>query len=346
MGILRLYLALSVAFAHSINYTGNNFLFDGLASVKVFFLISGFIITYVLSNKYKNSVIYFYKVRFLRIFIPFIIVSIIIEISYFIWANYPRFLFILVNNFSIFETILVFFSNIFLFGSDLVAIISSNNNSLLKEGLIIPQSWSLPLELYFYLLSPFIINKRFLRLILFFISLILYLILFKIKKINYIDFSFFPNLFIFILGIFSCKLMFFFDLEKKFKLNLFIIKYINSIFLIMLSVIFLINFLNFEFDSSDRINMVIYVFIISFLLPIFFCVSSNLQNNLKKIDIYSGHLSYYVYLTHVFVYLVLIKLNFYFLDTKILYFFTLLFFTFVCFIFIDPIEKKVRTYLK
>ncbi len=39
MGILRLYLALSVAFAHSINYTVNNFLFDGLASVKVFFLI-------------------------------------------------------------------------------------------------------------------------------------------------------------------------------------------------------------------------------------------------------------------------------------------------------------------
>ena len=64
MGSLRFYLALSVAFGHSIAYTNETFLFDGHASVTIFFLISGFIITYVLLKNILVKQYYFIKIVF------------------------------------------------------------------------------------------------------------------------------------------------------------------------------------------------------------------------------------------------------------------------------------------
>jgi len=141
MGSLRFYLALSVAFGHSIAYTNETFLFDGHASVTIFFLISGFIITYVLLKKYSGQTVLFYKNRFLRIFVPFLFIMLIIEGAYFIFGNTPRTYYILENNYSSSSTLLLFFSNIFLFGSNWVNLLENN----LYEALIIPQSWSLPI---------------------------------------------------------------------------------------------------------------------------------------------------------------------------------------------------------
>ena len=68
MGVLRLYLALCVVAAH----TGNLFPWsahNGLQSVEIFFLISGFYMA-LIASKYDTAR-EFYASRFLRIYIPY-----------------------------------------------------------------------------------------------------------------------------------------------------------------------------------------------------------------------------------------------------------------------------------
>ena len=195
MGVLRIYLALSVAFSHSIVYTNETFLFDAHASVTIFFLISGFIMTYVLLKKYSDQIVLFYKNRFFRIFVPFLFIMLIIESAYFIFGNTPRAYYILENNYSSSSTLLLFFSNIFLFGSNWVNLLENN----MHEGLIIPQSWSLPIELLFYFFSPFIINAKIKKSLLFIFSLSLYLILLTLDKIDFAKYLFLSNLFFLLL---------------------------------------------------------------------------------------------------------------------------------------------------
>ena len=94
------------------------------------------------------------------------------------------------------------------------------------------------------------------------------------------------------------------------------------------------------------INMIFFNFSISLTLPIIFCVSSNLEHRYKEIDNFYGNQSYYIYLIYVFVYLVLIKLDYNLIDKKFTYFVTLIIFSYVSFKFIDYIEKKLRDYFK
>ena len=130
----------------------------------------------------------------------------------------------------------------------------------LHDGLIIPQSWSLHIELLFYLISPFIINTRFTKIFLFLFSLSLFSVLLYINKFNYLDYLFFSNLFFFILGIYSCKFTLCLNLEKKIKSNILIIRNINYLYFFIIFLILIMNYLNFEFESSDRVNSLIYIF--------------------------------------------------------------------------------------
>ena len=342
MGSLRFYLALSVAFGHSIAYTNETFLLDAHASVTIFFLISGFIITYILLKKYPDQTVLFYKNRFLRIFVPFLFIMLIIEGAYFIFGNTPRTYYILENNYSFSSTLLLFFSNIFLFGSNWVNLLENN----MHEGLIIPQSWSLPIELLFYFFSPFIINAKIKKLLLFIFSLSLYLILLTLNKIDFAKYLFLSNLFFFIIGIYSCKLMIKFNLEEKFKFNKFLKKFNNYFYFLILFFILFLNYLGFIFETSNMIIIIFFNFFIALTLPIIFCVSSNLKNHLKEVDNFFGTQSYYIYLTHVFVYLFLLKLNINLFNEKLTYVVTLIIFSYFCFKLIDPFEKKLRNYFK
>lgn len=342
MGTLRFYLALSVAFSHSAIYTGKTYLFDEHASVTIFFLISGFIITYVLSNKYKNQTLLFYKNRFLRIFVPFFLIMLFIETAYFIFGNTPRTYFILENNYSLFENILLFFSNIFLFGSNWVNVFDNN----LHEALVIPQSWSLPIELFFYFLAPFLINAKIKKLLLFIFSISTYLILLSFNKIEIAKYLFFPNLYFFIIGIYSCRIMISYNLEHKLKFNNFLKKFKNKIYFFILLIIILLNYLGIKFDSSNMIILIFFNLFIAFILPIIFSITSNFTGKYKNIDNFFGKQSYYVYLSHVFVYLVIIKLNIKFFNEKITYLIFLIIFSYIFYKLIDPVEKKLRSYSK
>ena len=112
--------------------------------------------------------------------------------------------------------LVVIFANLFIFGSDAIMFLQSTSNRLgieftpnfresfpqLHSFLVIPQAWSLPLELTFYLLIPLIYKNRKIIYLLFTLSIVS-----RVVTITYFgnidpwNYRFFPNaLFIFLTG--------------------------------------------------------------------------------------------------------------------------------------------------
>lgn len=181
MGIFRTLLALSVIFAH-IPF-GADVLVGGRYAVQLFYLVSGFLITHVLNeNPAYRNVPLFYANRALRIF-P-IYYAVLVVAAIFHWGAKTGF-------YSVFTQmptgagLLVAISNVTILGQDLlfffglkqgaVVPISSFGETEVRlfAGLINGPSWTLALELMFYLLAPFIVRSPVKVLILFAASLAL-----------------------------------------------------------------------------------------------------------------------------------------------------------------------------
>lgn len=178
MGFLRLYLALCVVQAH----TGNFIPWPvprGRHAVELFFVISGFYMAMVLSGRYR-TVSDFYRSRWLRIAVPYywhlvaiIFLSVVAGLLFSewlalsAWANDP-----LSRN----GALGLFFAgltNLTIFGQDAVLFLRDNLGSgLLFTGcfgafpdplytyLVMPQCWSVAVELVFYALAPFLNRLR------------------------------------------------------------------------------------------------------------------------------------------------------------------------------------------
>ena len=89
MGIIRFLLAISVLVAHTNSF--DNLLFVGAQnSVQLFYIISGFLISYILNDKknYENSIIKFYFNRILRIYPIYIFVLILTVVYIFILNSF------------------------------------------------------------------------------------------------------------------------------------------------------------------------------------------------------------------------------------------------------------------
>ena len=114
MGILRFYLALCVIAEHS-NSVLPWLVHDGLESVEIFFMISGFYMAMILP-KYSN-VMEFYFNRFLRIFIPYFLIcgmiltlSLIFGIVWGEWLELEPFINFSVAKNSLYATFLMIFA--------------------------------------------------------------------------------------------------------------------------------------------------------------------------------------------------------------------------------------------
>lgn len=178
MGILRLLLALSVIAAHGGVIWKFN-LVEGPVAVQAFFMISGFYMSLILNEKYTgvhSSYSLFLKNRFLRLYPLYWIVWIatILMVAGFILLK-PG------GNLSIFQFfrdaepgpltwIVLAFTNLFIFGQDLLMFAGIDTQGSLYATstfadppmtafLIVPQSWTISMELFFYLLAPFILRK-------------------------------------------------------------------------------------------------------------------------------------------------------------------------------------------
>ncbi len=229
MGILRVYLAACVVFAHS---EGSFWwpVHNGREAVQIFFLISGFYMALVLSGSRYQSIKTFYVSRFARIYIPYFIalgVVLLVSLTSGITQNQWLTLTPLVANHQDFHTgqWIATATNFTILGQDWIMFLEDDVGSGLRicrnvwdckqplwHSLWIPQAWSVGLELTFYLLAPFFAKKISLRALL---GIVMFCLVMRFVTYHYLDlnydpwvYRFFPfELANFCFGILSFKLM-------------------------------------------------------------------------------------------------------------------------------------------
>lgn len=308
MGLIRLLLAISVITAHSNPIFGFNFI-GGQIAVEIFFMISGFYMALILTEKYNKKSDYrlFISNRFLKIYPTYWLILILCfiyrlvlshfnpnspDIFAFFNSNYHlnpfSFLFLLIPNFTIFGLDLGLF-----FGLNLTtgALFFTSNFRQFSPPLydfnLIVQAWTLSLELMFYILAPFLnrLKNQYLFLIM---SLSLGLRFFLYSQgLNHDPWTyrFFPTELIFFLsGIIMYRFYQYIKTKDFKKISIFC-------FLFYFSFLFYYQFL-----PHERTKQLI-IFIFSFILiPFIF----NLFKK-NKIDRFIGELSFPVYLSHFLI---------------------------------------------
>jgi peptidoglycan/LPS O-acetylase OafA/YrhL len=156
MGAIRLFLALVVALAHSpLGVPGWPVLgINAGVAVILFYVISGFLMSTVLAEKYEASragTWRFYGARARRIFglyWPMLLLCFMArpETLNFFWA----------------ATAVQKFTNVFLFGADWYLILNDPANEMTWKALPEPmqQAWTLAAELFFYIVAPWVLRSR------------------------------------------------------------------------------------------------------------------------------------------------------------------------------------------
>jgi len=176
MGLIRALLALSVVFTHA----GGLDLVGGRNAVQIFYMISGFLISYVITERKSYvSVGEFYISRYARLWPQyFIVAAITLAIFYFVRPIEARLFFKAFEYLDIVPACFLAFSNAFLVGQDWMMfaeitmgdfVFSSDFHKATLPaylGLLTPQSWTLGVELTFYAIAPFVLPRRWLMLVL------------------------------------------------------------------------------------------------------------------------------------------------------------------------------------
>ena len=175
MGSIRLFLAFAVLMSHS--GVCDIEIVPGHVAVQTFFIISGFYMSLILSTKYNNSHIsIFYVNRLLRLFPTYLAVLMVSVVVLFvfdvgIFANANRVEKVFTR--SLFMTVLYLWTNVAIVGQEIFFLLGINpdspsfywdlNGMASIKGYyyaLVPQAWSLSMELYFYFLAPFILRLR------------------------------------------------------------------------------------------------------------------------------------------------------------------------------------------
>ncbi len=309
MGIFRVLLAIAVLMGHSVPLLGLSFCGSAIA-VQAFFIISGFYMSLILNEKYLNHKNY-YKLfitnRFLKIFPAYwfvFIISVITSLLVYFFKGDALNLRFYFQNFTLlnFSSIIYFiFTNIFIFFQETTLFFGLNNNThnfyitenfrntspLLWQGLVVPQAWTLSLELLFYLIAPFIIiqNKYKYRIwILLSLSLVLNVVLY----LNGVSFDpwirrIFPTqLFLFLAGYVSYIIYQKIKLQKKWNLIICIA--------LLSCTIFYGNII--EFYGKHYL----YLFLVMLGTPFVFNLTKT-----NNFDRRVGNLSYIIYILHIFI---------------------------------------------
>lgn len=313
MGILRTLLALAVVFGHSYGFVFTG----GVLAVQIFYIISGYLISLILlSNQSYSNLINFYINRALRLFPIYWVVALISLLAYFVFSlgGHSEF-FDVFNNAAAGKTLL-FISNITLIGQDWVMFLGIFDGSLsftsnfrdsdvlLWKALLVPQAWTIGLEITFYLLAPFILfdKKKWLTIFSLAILLKFYLHIIGIGNQDPFSYRFFPaELSLFLLGVFSHQIVK--PIYDKSKIVL------NSGFTNLITFFILIYVACFHLLPLNRI------FLSGFLIGIIFISLPFLASFQKKnsIDIWIGNLSYPIYICH---WIVIETINYLFKDSQ------------------------------
>jgi len=157
MGFLRFFLATSVLIGHALEpLFGFKFL-DARVAVNTFFILSGFYMTLILNNKYSQNTNLYFRNRFLKIF-PLYLFSVSLSLI----VNFST-VKVFYESLDISSKIFYLFSNIFIFGQELSWIFCFRNlDSECVQSpiwMLNPVTWSLSVELLFYLIAPIIVTQ-------------------------------------------------------------------------------------------------------------------------------------------------------------------------------------------
>ena len=213
MGLIRTLLALSVVFTHA----GGIDLVGGRNAVQIFYMISGFLISYVITErKSYNSVGEFYISRYTRLLPQYILIAIIsLVVFYFIRPLEADLFFRAFGSLNVVPAYFLAFSNASLVGQDwlMFAEITRGGFTFSSDfhkaafpayfGLLTPQSWTLGVELTFYAIAPFVLPRRWLILVLLGLSLSIRIVLVQagVGMTDPWTYRFFPaELFFFLIG--------------------------------------------------------------------------------------------------------------------------------------------------
>ena len=314
MGMLRLFLALTVCLNHIIHVPGSvaeiPFGPGSSLAVEIFFMISGFYMALILGEKYTGakSLQHFFKNRFLRIYPAYFFVLVLIVLVSF-WVRLERghwvFLTEAVAMFSRSDWFTQFYAtmaNFLLLGQDSLFLLhhcpDTGGLSLwcASQGgalppwmmLVMPQAWSIELEMLFYLICPLLVRLKTRTLALGVLGLlaIKMYVIGNVTDGDYWIIRFPPfELALFSLGIISYRFY------KEYLKHAVTSKAMYSV------VFFLFAFLIGCTWISGECVIMMAVYIIAFVsLPFVFRLSRE-----SKVDRFIGDLSYPIYLVHQIV---------------------------------------------
>lgn len=302
MGIIRTLLAISVVCTHTIGYV----FVGGALAVRLFYIISGFLISYILVEaRSYNSHRAFYANRMLRLFPLYYIAALmtffLYSISCYLGKNVA--FFDVYRHLDFHGILALVVSNITVFGQDWIMftgvregtfqLVGNFNKSDIAvwNGLLVPQAWTLGVELTFYLIAPFIIRHKW-RIVLLLLGSLAVRAFTVIKGFGLDDpwnYRFFPSeLSFFLIGALSHQLLRPFY-RMVFRKHLPTISTAATVFLLFYCVIF--------FSIPHKtLNTILMIACFIILLPLLFEFQ-----RLSPLDRRIGDLSYPIYILHVFV---------------------------------------------
>ncbi len=321
MGIFRTILALAVVLYHS----GGIFGYDmtgGRASVECFYIISGFYMSVILNEKYRNgNLLYaFYSNRLLRlmpVYYSLLALKIILSFVFYLYKLFPYQTYTLQYFINFYEkmnmsTILFLIaSNLLVFGQDICLFLGFDIQSgnlyfgINKDRAIplvwffnfLPHAWTLSIELCFYLIAPLIVRRRtviLIMLLLLSLSVRIYCYFLGFRSIWW-TYAFFPfEMALFITGSLSYKLYRYILLNNTYNFKSFQI--IAPILIAVTTFLYPLlpktRSIRYFFDD----NQLIYYCIVAISIPFLFILSKNI-----KFDRLIGELSYPIYLSHLII---------------------------------------------
>jgi peptidoglycan/LPS O-acetylase OafA/YrhL len=296
MGTIRTILAIIVVFAHSYGMIS----FGGVVAVQSFYIISGFLISYIIVEKkaYPN-LLDFYVNRYLRLFPVYIVVASITLLVYFIY-QYLDFFKVYATGDSRLIAYLIL-TNLFIFLQDIAMFLSTVQGHLsfatnfresdvpIFAGLLVPQAWSLGVELSFYIIAPFVLPRRWAIFILLFLSLCVraWLIHLGLAFKDPWGYRFFPSeLAFFLIGALSHQILLKYAINAEKKTNG------AASTVVTIAIIFLISIFSL-IDVNRFFKAFLFLGIFALSIPFIFVFQSKF-----KLDQKMGELSYPIYISH------------------------------------------------